>query len=344
MLTGRNMAFKKRTIFILGAGASAEVKMPVGSKLKEAVAGSLNFRRDRRNRLISGDGDLLDALKLQFGNDAKRYIDAGAELARAMPVFVSIDEAIHFYSGNAELVRLGKSEIIRQIIRSEGSSALKLNPATGRPALERIRKTWYPEFLSMALAGLRKDELESAFQNVTLVNFNYDRTLEQYLYWALQTTAGITADNAAQVIAKLDVIRPYGCVGGLEWQQQGGSVPFGDSNQNHFLLIEGIRTYTEQHQQHIPARIATALDQSELVILLGFGFHAQNMELLKPTNPARGMSGRRAFATVMGIDQENHPSIRNKFLQCFGGASPTILVDWPCWGLLTDLRLSILAD
>jgi hypothetical protein len=114
----------------------------------------------------------------------------------AIQTFTSVDEAIHSCSGNPELVQLGKSEIVRQIIRREASSALKLDLITERPALENVREKWYPEFLSLALAGLRKDALKSALQNVTIVNFNYDRTLEQYLYWALQTTS-VTAEEAA---------------------------------------------------------------------------------------------------------------------------------------------------
>jgi hypothetical protein len=131
-------------------------------------------------------------------------------------------------------------------------------------------------------------------------------------------------------------------VGGLEWQP-GGSVRFGDSNQHQFSLIDGIRTYTEQHQGNIPVRIASALDQSTLVILLGFGFHGQNMELLKAVNQARNVSTRRIFATAKGIHERNHPSICIRLAQCLGGAPPTVL-DWTSWALLRELRLSILAD
>lgn len=201
------MAFKKRTVFILGAGASAEAGMPLGGQLEVDIADALNFRIDHDD-MVSGDGDLYLMLQKRFRENANKYTTAGVELARAIPAFTSIDEAMHFCSGNPELVQLGKSEIVRQIIRREASSALKLDLITERHALENVREKWYPEFLSMALAGLRKDALKSALQNVTIVNFNYDRTLEQYLYWALQTTASVTAEEAARVIEKLDVIRP----------------------------------------------------------------------------------------------------------------------------------------
>jgi hypothetical protein len=193
------MAFRRRAVLILGAGASAEAEMPVGGQLKEAIADALNFRKSRRNDLVSGDSDLYELIRYKFGNDANRYITAGAELARAIPVFISIDEALHFYSENPELVWLGKLEIVRQILKREGGSVLKLDPATAHPVLGNVGETWFLEFLSMALAGLRKDSLESVFQNVTIINFNYDRTLEHYLYWALQATASITAEIAASV-------------------------------------------------------------------------------------------------------------------------------------------------
>ncbi len=51
--------------------------------------------------------------------------------------------------------------------------------------------------------ALTREQAELAFANLTLINFNYDRTVEQYLYWALQQYGRVPEDVAAKSVASL---------------------------------------------------------------------------------------------------------------------------------------------
>jgi hypothetical protein len=143
--------------------------------------------------------------------------------------------------------------------------------------------------------------------------------------------------------ARLKIIRPYGSIGKLEWQGQAG-VSFGGNNhlQEASAVIANIRTFTEQiREPDLLSSIGGALDTASLVIFLGFGFHQQNMELLKPlipnTNrPRVGM----VIATSKGIDEKNNTAIQFRFEQ-LGLGGRHMLVQCTAAELMDQLRPAI---
>src|SRR5262249_41066913 len=132
--------------------------------------------------------------------------------------------------------------------------------------------------------GLTREQAELAFTNLSLINFNYDRTVEHYLYFALQRYGRVSAEVAANAVASLKQVRPYGSIGNLPWQHNPGP-PFGGSptGDNLFSIAQkNIRTYTEQQHEGTDQKINEVLETARLVVFLGFGFHTQNMDVLKP--------------------------------------------------------------
>jgi hypothetical protein len=231
--------------------------------------------------------------------------------------------------------------VVREILQAEDNSLLKHERNLGGPDLSRVKDRWFSQFLSMALSGVKRDEIDQAFAAVTIINFNYDRSLEQYLYWALQTQAAISQEQAARLVSSLRIMRPYGYVGALDWQDREG-VPFGPIDPLGFRLFSlaaRIRTYNEQHQSDLPKKITEALNSAQVIIFLGFGYHAQNTELFQET-AERDNRFRQVFATAKGIDQENF-SLITKQLATWLKAEVTLL-DKTSASLMSDLRPSIL--
>ena len=74
---------------------------------------------------------------------------------------------------------------------------------------------------------------------------------------------------------------------------------------------------------------------------LGFGFHQQNMSILTGDQP----DGKRIFATVLGIDKENHDNLARNLSHTFrnNGAIQPQLLDRRCYKLLQTMKLSIMA-
>src|SRR5882724_4348173 len=56
--------FNKPVVFVIGAGASYEYALPLGSGLKDEIATKVKFRFEHgSNRLVHGDPDLLDHIR-----------------------------------------------------------------------------------------------------------------------------------------------------------------------------------------------------------------------------------------------------------------------------------------
>jgi len=329
--------FKKRTVFIVGAGASAEFDLPVGDALKQQIAelllgaaGSVNSPQ------ISGFRAMLSRMCPQDHNE---LLQAGRQLGAPIKSFVSIDEALHYFSSDPLIVRIGKMAIAFLILKAERESKIaKTDRSTGLPDLSHAQKTWLAEFLSMALSFLKRDEIENAFANVQFINFNYDRVVEQFLWSALYVQAGLPEERARDVAASLRIIHPYGFLGKLNWQDRRGVMFGGDGyTENIPQIAELILTYTEQvDHEKVRHEIGQALDDAELVIFVGFGFHQQNMALLK-TKPRK----RQVYATAYRIDKDNHEIFMSGLAE---HANSTVrFFDRTGYDLLSALRPSIMS-
>lgn len=59
---------RRKTVFIVGAGASAEAKLPIGYELKTKIAHMLSFEFEYGMRIgDKGDGKLFDMLRVELG-------------------------------------------------------------------------------------------------------------------------------------------------------------------------------------------------------------------------------------------------------------------------------------
>jgi hypothetical protein len=140
--------FSHPTVFVIGAGASAEFGMPSGPELKRRIGATLDFRQGGPGQLLSGDKTFYEMLGARFGGGFSVYHEAANELSRICREvhFESIDEALHWFSSSPEAVALGKATIVREILAAERSCAIYNadNP-------ERIRNIddttiWTPSF------------------------------------------------------------------------------------------------------------------------------------------------------------------------------------------------------
>ena len=212
-----------------------------------------------------------------------------------------------------------------------------MDQRTGRVDVGKLRGTWYDDFFSMAMSGLTKEQIEGIFANVSFINFNYDRSLECFLFHALTNSAHASATAAANIIDNLNVIRPYGSLGELDLKRQ----PYVGGGEDIFEMATRIRTFTEAHESDIQKRITETLDHSSLVIALGFGFHPQNIALLIPPDSSKRQV-QFVFTTVKGIHRENLQRIESELARCFTTGRIKML-GMTAHELLSDLRLSILA-
>jgi hypothetical protein len=201
----------------------------------------------------------------------------------------------------------------------------------------------------MLVSSLRREQTTDLFRNVTIVNFNYDRTIEHFLFSRLQTNFGLNREEAGKALSALDanMIRPYGSVGPLPWQHGQAGVPYGfllgPDHERLFGLAENVRTYTEQNiSDSLRSNVGNALQKARLVIFLGFGFHQQNMALLQAAGSHEPF--RRVVGTVHGIDPENWEFMKLTIANATRckGTNPVQLLDRSAHVLLSSMRPSLM--
>jgi hypothetical protein len=200
--------FVRPVVLILGAGANKEFGMPLGLELMASITKAINPKDEP-------DYHLREYVRRRAKNDNQEYINAGIALTKVMPLFVSIDEALHYYSEQEHVVTLGKIAIAHQILRAERNCKLFRKTDPHRANLSGVDDTWIAHFLSMAAGAQTMAQMDRVFSPVTIIDFNYDRCMEFYLYWALQERLNLPPEHAREIVNKLAIFRPHGSIGSL---------------------------------------------------------------------------------------------------------------------------------
>jgi hypothetical protein len=345
--------FRARTLFVLGAGASAEVGMPIGSKLLEDVVKLTNIAY-YHGRMSRGDAHLSEALKIALneGGSVDRYnehLHAAWQLAASAEQALSIDNVIDALE-DEKVERVGKLGIVRAIHMAESQSD-HFKDANGRfdgIVVGKFKRTWFDYLTKLLTEGVRKSGIGHIFDNLEIINFNYDRCIEQYLPFSLASYYGLNVETVRALMPRLIVHRPYGVAGKLPWQ--GGDVPTvefgGGSTQRTAEAATQIRTFTEQVEEGEALELMRAsLSNAERIIFLGFAFHRQNVELIAAKTP----DNAEIVATAFEVSKSDREVIEVELIIAFefdGIASHerVKLADLPCAKFFQEYWRTLTAD
>ncbi len=244
----------KRTVFVLGAGASAHYGFPTGGDLLLAAQELTERQLEEHipSSMQSGISTLYDTL----AHTGESSIDAMLETRGDIQV-------------------PGKALIARLLLQSEWNVKPKYGP----------KSNWYRTLFGAMNAPTLSEVLS---QPVTFVTFNYDRSLEHFLAEALRVkfTPDQTIDPAGLRRMFIHVHGQLGCL-----PQIGGDSPvvsYGGSavaiTEQHVLIAsKAIRIISDPHPndpQFAAAR--EALKAAERINILGFGFAARNVVKARP--------------------------------------------------------------
>lgn len=318
--------FKSKTVFIVGAGASCEAGLPSGDALKEQIARLLDIRFDDwGSTLKSGDHQIVHALREAVRHEGGGQGDINPYLYKAWRIrdvvptaSISIDNFLDAHRGDAEMELCGKLGIVKSILDAEHVSKLKplKDDSQGRFDLKGLKGTWYVSFLQMLTEGVRKDEVATIGDNVSIITFNYDRCIEHFLAQGLADYYDLQYTKAQEIVKTIPVFHPYGSVGALPWQDLQNSIPFGSQRADLLSISRQIKTFTEGlDDEKIIREMHNTIGAARTVIFLGFAFHPLNMELL---TPGYDTSVQRIYATTLGLSNSDERVIEGDILNMLG--------------------------
>jgi hypothetical protein len=122
-------------------------------------------------------------------------------------------------------------------------------------------------------------------KSLSLVTFNYDRSLPFFLFTSLKSRFNLSDEEAARRLAVIPIVHVYGHVGLLPWQprvrEKDPVWDYGYTAQGNELRIaaEGIHTNGGEGSDE-PKKASDLIAAAQHVFVLGFGFQDDNCELI----------------------------------------------------------------
>jgi hypothetical protein len=323
--------FQKKTVFVVGAGASHEFGLPVGDGLKTMIGARLPdyLGTDYDEEPSVGSVRLRHALSLTV--DGRNLTDLKLattveQLAQGLPLANSIDQYLDFHRHHDELVIVGKMAIADSILTAEAQSALMLSD--NKLQSSSLGGSWLPELFKLMHHGTEYSHPSDMFANVSFVCFNYDRCIEHFFFNAVGAYTNLEKQSVAQVINNgLKIVHPYGKIGRLPWQNKDDSpqaVEFGDADYDPRSLLQvarGLKTFTEQVEDNDATMLAAKamIAEAQRIVFLGFSYLDQNMQYLTPSGTLD--INTHMFGTVYGESDTNQYLAKSAMIQMGQGLS-----------------------
>jgi hypothetical protein len=295
-----------KTVFVLGAGASHPFDYPVGATLFEEVVSNLSHASNREElcKLAGHQFDVEHVASFQQAlfRSGLRSVDA-------------------FLEHRAEFLEIGKAIMARLLITHEQPDHLWQADNA---------KNWMP-YLFGRLMTTSFEKFED--NRVSFITFNYDRSLEYFLFQSLKNTFGKQDNECAALLSKIPIIHLHGRLGFLPWEGKEHEVTREyklDINPRALEICKrGIKVIHEDISDERDQDFENAkalLREAEVVFFLGFGFAPLNAERLN----LGGIQFPTARATALGLKSSECRAISAM-------TSNTVVPhDMDCLGLLRE--------
>ena len=177
---------KAKTVFIVGAGASSEVGLPVGDRLKDDIHKLLSFRFDKISRnLIAGNESIFNEI-VRKGN-INVLLEASRKICNGIHYGPSIDDFVDTHQSDTDMVSIAKVSIVTAILAAERRSGLYFDAGDSHATIEaqNTKKSWFHPFFYLIRQGVQPKGIADAIKNITIICFNYDRCLEHFMTHAM---------------------------------------------------------------------------------------------------------------------------------------------------------------
>jgi len=163
---------------------------------------------------------------------------------------------------------------------------------------DRLEGDWY-RLLSEEVISRDLQTVEAG--KLSIISFNYDRSLERYLLNQFENRCDLSANDAHAALAKIRIEHVYGQLGTLEY------VGYGQYARAH-TASTGIRTIRSEPEEDVRSRIVKILQASVYINFIGFGFDDDNIDLLGPGN----FKNKRVYSTTKGLSANTRLKIRQQ--------------------------------
>ncbi len=256
----------KRTVLILGAGASMPYGFPSGQQLIKEIYDNLEYKTSEGEKGIQfknkpNRNEKLEDIK-DLGFSYKEIEDFRSDLRQSN--LISIDT---FLINRHKYMEIGKIIIAQALMKYEI-----------KEKLTEFNNHWYKYLWQKMIIDTVFDNFES--NKISFITFNYDRSLEQFLFSSIKATFGKNDQETANKLKSIPIIHVYGKLGDLPWQNDTFKPyePILGKYKTLKDLGSFIRIIYDDKRRFDPLSYEySLLENSENIYFLGFGYHRINI-------------------------------------------------------------------
>ncbi len=201
---------------------------------------------------------------------------------------------------NREFIEIGKSFIAYCLKKYEDEDKLFPPHNSG----------WY-QYLFNKMLPSSDEQFEN--NKITIITFNYDRSLEAYLHNTIMHRFNLSEADSLNILRKIGIIHPHGMLGGYP------EIPYSqcwkkdkELNEEDTQLLEKITNSIKIIHEISEAEdtfcsnefeIAhKALQKTEKIYFLGFGFHEDNIRRFRFFSEDN-LEGKEVYSTCQGFQE-----------------------------------------
>jgi hypothetical protein len=266
----------KRTVLVLGAGASKPFGFPTGLELSDIVS-----RQFQKGQQIFNNLGVLGHSETVMADFREKFYKSGRN---------SVDA---FLEHREDLLEIGKLAIAATLIPKENEEDLF---------------TYKDSWLRLLYNNMNASFEDFGKNTLSIITYNYDRSVEHFFMTSLQNSYRREIKDCLEVLNKIPIIHLHGSLGPLPWQVKPGEPnrPYHYGYDNDILEVarRHIKIIHEDIDDVRDADFALAkklLNEAEQILFLGFGYDPINLERLKirDINP----NGKTIRGTSWGLGQ-----------------------------------------
>ncbi len=278
---------RTKTTLVIGAGAGYELEMPDGRELLSKVAQGFDFIRlgtDLQTRDMVQLDKHFDKFAKRVGATREKLHEAGGAIRISARIASSVDAILEQHGTDPLVQAAGKLAIVFYTLQAEARSPLALEPRDPGDLPLRGNENWLFQLGRLIVDGVPRSQADKCFDNLSIINFNYDRAIQHYLPWVAHMAFGMTLSEARQLVGnKLRITHPFGNVGRLPWEQgERPDAEWGNEEPwNIHNLVNEIRTASElKSKPQMGQFLISEIAGGKRLVFLGFGFEPAATALL----------------------------------------------------------------
>ena len=310
---------KEDTVFIIGAGANVPYGFPTGAKLRKLIVN--NFSQHTKKQVQKSNGSsqhhLFNKIDTLANSFCSEFDSSGTQ---SIDLFLS--------RRPVEYGQIGKFAIAYYIYRAEAESLFNVKMQD-----KYSEQDWMGFLFNWMSDELRtKDDYRRFSSNkITFISFNYDRSLENYLYTCFTNNWPNADYNSIPIrhLIPFKVYHVYGSLGALPWEEKTDrfkiDYPRTSSNSlDDYNTLENMSNNINLIGDRRDAVVESAINkisEAKNIFFLGFGFANENLQALNIPSSLR-INQQKIAASAYGSRENERKKI---LLKLYPNASTSFL-------------------